>query len=63
MTQDTSSLLKKKELAKSLGVSVGTIDAWRRQGAPYIQRGHVIRFERDKVVAWLRRQSAEFTRD
>jgi excisionase family DNA binding protein len=42
--------LNRKQLANILGVSVETIRNWEEQKLiPYLQIGHVIRFDLDKV--------------
>jgi excisionase family DNA binding protein len=42
--------LNRKQLANILGVSVKTIRNWEEQKLiPYLQIGHVIRFDLDKV--------------
>jgi hypothetical protein len=47
-------VLDRAGLAAALAVSLPTIDRWRREGMPSIQRGEVYRFEIDRVLAWLR---------
>ena len=52
--------MNKCQLAKMLGVSERTIDLWRStEGLPSFQVGHVIRFEVEAVLAWVRARSAK----
>ena len=44
----------RQELAASLGISVGTVDAWKaKQGLPFLRRGGVVLFPVDEVRTWL----------
>ena len=49
--------LTKEEIAKLLQVSQRTIDSLRQKGLPYFNVGRSVRFDKDDVVTWLRRQS------
>jgi hypothetical protein len=51
-------VLDRAGLAAALAVSLPTIDRWRREGMPSIQRGEVYRFEIDRVAPSWRRTSA-----
>jgi len=50
-----SKLLDTKEIAEIFKVHVTTINRWRKEDkpVPYIQVGRQVRFELDKVLAWL----------
>jgi excisionase family DNA binding protein len=50
-------LLDKKELAEWLGISIPTIDRWRKDGLPFIQTGKLVRFQKTKVQSWLDERS------
>lgn len=47
--------LSTKEAADFLGVSVGTIERWRKsnQGPPYFQKGRVIRYGLEDLKDWV----------
>lgn len=48
-------LLTRKELAEELKVTERTIDIWRAsKGLPFIKMGALVRFERERVLEWLR---------
>jgi len=47
-------MLTKQELAKILKCSVVTIDRWRKEGLPCIQKGSYIRFTESEVIDWLK---------
>ena len=42
------------ELSEKLKLSRSTIDAWRREGLPFIKMGRNIRFDEDEVMKWIR---------
>lgn len=46
-------LLTKDDVGKWLKISRPTIDRWRKQGMPFIKTGKLVRFEKEKVMAWL----------
>jgi excisionase family DNA binding protein len=53
--------LNKKEVAELIGVTVQTIDDWRRAGKiTYIKLGETansaVRFDRDDVLDWMERR-------
>jgi len=50
-----SKLLTTEELAKYLGVPIGTIYRWRTMGTgpPAMRVGRHLRFRKDEVDAWL----------
>jgi excisionase family DNA binding protein len=53
--------LNKKEVAELIGVTVQTIDDWRRAGKiTYIKLGETansaVRFDRDDVMDWMERR-------
>lgn len=47
-------MLKKKELADKLKISVPMVDKLMREGLPRIKIGKSVRFEYEEVVAWLK---------
>lgn len=47
-------MLKKKELADKLKISVPMVDKLMREGLPRIKIGKSVRFEYDEVVRWLK---------
>ena len=47
-------MLKKKELADKLRISVPMVDKLMREGMPRIKIGKSVRFEYDEVVRWLK---------
>ncbi len=50
--------LKLKELAKALGWSQETVQAWRAAGLPGHVVGHSEIYFMSEVVAWLKKQPA-----
>ena len=47
-------IMKKKEVAEMLMVSVATIDRWRKEGLPCVQLGErTLRFESKSVQEWF----------
>lgn len=48
-----------RELAQHLGISMPTVQRWRKEGKgpPYIKIGQIIRYEKQAVEAWLDKQS------
>lgn len=56
--ESASSLVDKQELAQRLGCGASHVDALRKKGMPTVLVSpKVVRFEVDKVVAWLAAQS------
>ena len=54
--ESLESLYTAKEMARLLKVSQPTLDSWRKQGViPCIWRGYIVRYERSKVLAALRK--------
>ncbi len=52
---DEGRLLSKKEIAVYLGISVKTIDKMVfYDEIPYLKVGRLVRFEKDKVLAWAK---------
>ena len=47
-------MLKKKELAEKLNISVPMVDKLMREGMPRIKIGKSVRFELVEVVKWLK---------
>ena len=52
-------MLKKKELADKLKISVPMVDKLMREGLPRIKIGKSVRFEYDEVVRWLKEKGKE----
>jgi len=52
---DEDSLLKEKEAATFLAVSVRTLQAWRidNSGPPFIRLGRAIRYRLKALIEWL----------
>lgn len=48
-------LLTKEELCKLLKISRPTLDRWRKQGLPYIKTGRLVRFDRNEVMEWIKK--------
>jgi len=49
-------LLTLDELAKYLKVHKNTIHNWLKQGMPCFKKGHIIRFNLDKILEWLEKK-------
>jgi excisionase family DNA binding protein len=47
------------ELADKLRLSRSTIDAWRREGLPYIKMGRSIRFDEIEVMSWIKQNKSK----
>lgn len=47
--------LNKQQAAKMFGVSVSTVNNYMRLGMPFLKigAGKLVRFEREKIEAWL----------
>ncbi len=58
-----SNVVNRTELAALTGAALTTIDAWVRQGCPFIQkgagRGQEWKFNSADVIAWLRQRDVE----
>lgn len=52
-------LLTRSELADVTGYSLSTVAKWLNEGVPVIRYGDAPRFELDRVLEWLREQSAK----
>lgn len=52
-------MLKKKELADKLKISVPMVDKLMREGLPRIKIGKSVRFEYEEVVRWLKEKCKE----
>ena len=50
-------MLKKKELADKLRISVPMVDKLMREGMPRIKIGKSVRFDYEEVVAWLKEKN------
>jgi excisionase family DNA binding protein len=52
------------QAAELLQVSEKTISRWSLEDAsmPVLRRGRVVRFERERLLAWLQRQEPRFAR-
>ena len=52
------------QVADMLGVSQKTVSRWSREdpSMPVLRRGRVIRFERERLIAWLKRQEPRVAR-
>jgi len=48
-------LLTKEELGKILKISRPTIDRWRQEGMPYEKIGRGVRFKKNEVFNWLKK--------
>jgi len=46
--------LTSRDLESKYKVGRTTIDRWKKEGMPYIQKGRVIRFEESKVDEWVK---------
>jgi len=42
------------ELIKLLKISRATIDRWRKEGMPSLKIGKNVRFEKNKVLDWIK---------
>jgi transcriptional regulator with XRE-family HTH domain len=63
-TLDERKLLTQDQVAKILGVSTNTLEAWRykkRYGLKYLKIGSLIRYEESSVISFLesRRRSGD----
>jgi phage terminase Nu1 subunit (DNA packaging protein) len=53
--RDPERYVTRAELAEMMGVSVRTVDAWRKQGMPCETWGlRVVRFLPSRAMAWVR---------
>ena len=52
-------LLTRKTLAIKLSVSQPTIVRWEEQGFPVIRIGGIVRYDIDKVEAWLNERNGK----
>ncbi len=54
-TSETTGLVNDREIARLLGLSVGTIRRWRllRRGCPYVKLGTSIRYCVADVRKWI----------
>jgi hypothetical protein len=53
--QDPDALLKEREAADLLDLSVRTLQSWRLRlaGPPFVQVGRAIRYRRRDLIAWI----------
>lgn len=55
MTEETSVLLTKKEVAQCLSCSVRNVDTLRKTaGLPYVLMGRLVRFRPSDIQEWMR---------
>ncbi|OPY58481.1 MAG: Helix-turn-helix domain protein [Pelotomaculum sp. PtaU1.Bin035] len=47
-------LLTKEELSRFLKISIPTIDRWRQEGMPCKKMGRLVRFEKKRVLEWIK---------
>lgn len=59
LPQPGPELLDRRGLAQFLGVSLPTVDRLRAEGLPTLMVVESPRFERERVLAWLRAQGAQ----
>lgn len=62
VSPDPMQLIRKRELAKLLGVNPWTLDNWRRRGSipkPIILSGQVVAWRRLEIERWLAEREAE----
>lgn len=52
-------LLTEKELCQWLQIGRATAWRWRKEGMPYLKRGNIIRFDKDKVQEWLEKKNGQ----
>lgn len=50
-------LLTAKELAEKLSVSHMTLHRLRKKGLPVIKVGRSVRYDLEKVIAWIEKQN------
>jgi len=50
-------LIKKKELANKINMSIASIDRFMTKGLPYYKLGKSVRFEYDEVLEWIKKQN------
>jgi excisionase family DNA binding protein len=53
------SLLTTKQLEEKLKVTAVTIWRWRKNGMPFLRLHTSIRFEEEKVMAWLKEKGVQ----
>lgn len=46
-------IFTKEELAKFLKTTIRTVDRLRTEGMPFFRIGNMVRFNKEKVLAWL----------
>lgn len=52
---DAPLLMSRKATARMLGISLGTLDTWVKQGIiPTFRVGRVVRFRRDAINQWIK---------
>ena len=49
-------MLKKKDLAEKLNISVPMVDKLMREGMPKIKIGKSVRFDYDEVLKWIKNE-------
>ena len=50
---DSNGLMKSTDIAEAFGVTDRTVKNWLKQGLPRYQVGKVLRFDLEKVKAWM----------
>ena len=50
-------LLTVDEMCQVLKISRSTLDRWRKQGLPFFKYGNSIRFDKEKVLKWLKQNN------
>jgi len=50
-------LLTVEELCRWLKISRSTADRWRKEGMPFIKQSRLVRFDREEVLKWLKKNS------
>jgi predicted DNA-binding transcriptional regulator AlpA len=62
VSDDPLALIRKRELARLLGVNPWTIDGWRKAGTippPIILSGQIVAWKRSDIEAWLDERKAQ----
>lgn len=54
-----SEILTVEDLCSWLKVTRKTTERWRKDGLPYIKIGRSVRFEKEKVLQWLKDHNSD----
>ena len=58
----TKRFITERELSAMIGIAIPTLQTWRsrKQGIPFAKICGAVRYDIDKVTAWIEQQSSDY---